>query len=111
MKRRTFLKGSALGSMVAFFASSNLNASLLKDKNLLNFKEIPASTEDKVIVPYGYKADILISWGDPLFSKASIYDEEKNIDKKAVENAKLTFGDNNDGMSFFPLSKDRATSY
>ncbi|MCV3442586.1 MULTISPECIES: PhoX family protein [unclassified Campylobacter] len=108
MKRRTFLKGSALGSMVAFFASSNLNASLLKDKDLLNFKEIPASTEDKVIVPDGYKADILISWGDPLFSKASIYDEEKNIDKKAVENAKLTFGDNNDGMSFFPLSKDRA---
>lgn len=108
MKRRTFLKGSALGSMVAFFASSNLNASLLKDKDLLNFKEIPASTEDKVIVPDDYKADILISWGDPLFSKASIYDEEKNIDKKAVENAKLTFGDNNDGMSFFPLSKDRA---
>ncbi|EAK0441199.1 PhoX family phosphatase [Campylobacter lari] len=108
MKRRTFLKGSALGSMVAFFASSNLNASLLKDKDLLNFKEIPASTEDKVIVPDGYKADILISWGDPLFSKASIYDEEKNINKKAVENAKLTFGDNNDGMSFFPLSKDRA---
>lgn len=108
MKRRTFLKGSALGSMVAFFASSNLNASLLKDKDLLNFKEIPASTEDKVIVPDGYKADILISWGDPLFNKASIYDEEKNIDKKAVENAKLTFGDNNDGMSFFPLSKDRA---
>ncbi|MCV3424750.1 PhoX family protein [Campylobacter sp. IFREMER_LSEM_CL1085] len=108
MKRRTFLKGSALGSMVAFFASSNLNASLLKDKDLLNFKEIPASTEDKVIVPDDYKADILISWGDPLFNKASIYDEEKNIDKKAVENAKLTFGDNNDGMSFFPLSKDRA---
>ncbi|EGK8088462.1 PhoX family phosphatase [Campylobacter sp. CNRCH_2014_2849] len=108
MKRRTFLKGSALGSMVAFFASSNLNASLLKDKDLINFKEIPASTEDKVIVPDGYKADILISWGDPLFSKASTYDEEKNIDKKAVENAKLTFGDNNDGMSFFPLSKDRA---
>ncbi|EPC9468738.1 PhoX family protein [Campylobacter lari] len=108
MKRRTFLKGSALSSMVAFFASSNLNASLLKDKDLLNFKEIPASTEDKVIVPDDYKADILISWGDPLFGKASIYDEEKNIDKKAVENAKLTFGDNNDGMSFFPLSKDRA---
>ncbi|MCV3386001.1 PhoX family phosphatase [Campylobacter lari] len=108
MKRRTFLKGPALGSMVAFFASSNLNASLLKDKDLLNFKEIPASAEDKVIVPDGYKADILISWGDPLFSKASVYDEEKNIDKKAVENAKLTFGDNNDGMSFFPLSKDRA---
>lgn len=108
MKRRTFLKGSALGSMVAFFASSNLNASLLKDKDLLNFKEVPSSTEDKVIVPDGYKAEILISWGDPLFKKASNYDEKKNIDKKAIENAKLVFGDNNDGMSFFPLMENKA---
>lgn len=108
MKRRTFLKGSALVSMVAFFASSNLNASLLKDKDLLNFKEVPASTEDKVIVPDGYKAEILISWGDPLFKKASNYDEKKNIDKKAIENAKLVFGDNNDGMSFFPLMENKA---
>ncbi|MBF7048245.1 PhoX family phosphatase [Campylobacter volucris] len=108
MKRRTFLKGSALGSMVAFFASSNLNANLLKDKDLLNFKEVPASIEDKVIVPDGYKAEILISWGDPLFKKASHYDEKKNIDKKAIENAKLVFGDNNDGMSFFPLMENKA---
>lgn len=28
MERRLFLKGSALGSMVAFFASSNLSAVL-----------------------------------------------------------------------------------
>lgn len=38
MERRLFLKGSALGSMVAFFASSNLSAAMLKDKDLLGFK-------------------------------------------------------------------------
>ncbi len=30
MERRLFLKGSALGSMVAFFASSNLSAAILR---------------------------------------------------------------------------------
>ncbi|PJP89348.1 PhoX family phosphatase [Campylobacter jejuni] len=107
MERRLFLKGSALGSMVAFFASSNLSAVILKDKDLLGFKAVSASTQDKVIVPQGYEAKVLISWGDPLFSKAKPYDENKIIDMNAVKNAHLVFGDDNDGMSFFPLSKNR----
>ncbi|WP_052779764.1 PhoX family protein [Campylobacter jejuni] len=107
MERRLFLKGSALGSMVAFFASSNLSAAMLKDKDLLGFKAVSASTQDKVIVPQGYEAKVLISWGDPLFSKAKPYDENKIIDMNAVKNAHLVFGDNDDGMSFFPLSKNR----
>ncbi len=107
MERRVFLKGSALGSMVAFFASSNLSATMLQGKDLLGFKAVSASTKDEVIVPDGYEAKVLISWGDPLFSKAKPYDENKNINTNAVNNARLVFGDNNDGMSFFPLSKDR----
>ncbi|HHF3564536.1 TPA: PhoX family phosphatase [Campylobacter jejuni] len=107
MERRLFLKGSALGSMVAFFASSNLSAVMLKDKDLLGFKAVSASTQDKVIVSQGYEAKVLISWGDPLFSKAKPYDESKIIDMNAVKNAHLVFGDNDDGMSFFPLSKNR----
>lgn len=107
MERRLFLKGSALGSMVAFFASSNLSAVMLKDKDLLGFKAVSASTQDKVIVPQGYEAKVLISWGDPLFSKAKPYDENKIIDMNAIKNAHLVFGDNDDGMSFFPLSKNR----
>ncbi|HEH3644501.1 TPA: hypothetical protein SGX88_001768, partial [Campylobacter jejuni] len=51
MQRRVFLKGSALGSMVAFFGGSNLSAVVLKDKELLGFKAVSASTKDEVIVP------------------------------------------------------------
>lgn len=40
MQRRVFLKGSALGSMVAFFGGSNLSAAVLKDKELLGFKAV-----------------------------------------------------------------------
>lgn len=80
---------------------------MLKDKDLLGFKAVSASTQDKVIVPQGYEAKALISWGVPLFSKAKPYDENKIIDINAVKNAHLVFGDNDD-VSFFPLSKNRA---
>lgn len=90
-------------SYVSFFLPSVLNAK----ENLLGFKAIPISTEDKIIVPDGYEAKPLISWGDPLFSKAKPFDESKTINAQAIANATLTFGDNNDGMSLFPLSKDR----
>ncbi|VEJ52572.1 TAT (twin-arginine translocation) pathway signal sequence domain protein [Campylobacter insulaenigrae] len=50
----------------------------------------------------------MISWGNKLFSKAKPYDENKLIDDEAVKNASFVFGDNNDGMSFFSLSKTRA---
>ncbi|MCR6572715.1 PhoX family protein [Campylobacter insulaenigrae] len=108
MQRRVFLKYSAFGSMLAFFTGPNLHANLLENKSLLGFKAIDASTEDNIVVPDGYEAKLLISWGDKLFSKAKPYDENKLIDDEAVKNASFVFGDNNDGMSFFSLSKTRA---
>lgn len=109
MTRRKFLQNSTMGSMLAFFAVSNLNAAVLGSrKSLLGFEEIGASSADEVIVPKGYESKILLSWGDPLFSKAYKYDESKKIDERAVENAKLCFGDNTDGMSFFELDSKRA---
>ena len=108
MKRRSFLRGACIGSMLSFLASSKLNAALSDSKKLLGFKAVKANTKDIVSVPEGYEARVLISWGDPLFKNASAYDEAKNIDAKAVENAALSFGDNTDGMSIFTLSKTRA---
>ncbi|WP_238386853.1 MULTISPECIES: PhoX family protein [unclassified Campylobacter] len=107
-ERRAFLRGAAVASMVSFFGGINLSASLLKDKELLGFKAIKSSTEDKVIVPQGYEAKVLITWGDALFSDALAFDESKNITQASVKNASRVFGDNTDGMSFFPLSKERA---
>lgn len=104
MNRRNFIKASAIGITYAnFFAPSFAFA---KNKDLLGFKAIPTSTSDNVIVPLGYEAKPLLSWGDPLFSKAKGFDESKNIDANAITNANFTFGDNTDGMSYFPLNKD-----
>lgn len=64
MTRRKFLQNSTMGSMLAFFAVSNLNAAVLGSrKSLLGFEEIGASSADEVTVPKGYESKILLSWG------------------------------------------------
>ncbi|MCI5969323.1 PhoX family protein [Helicobacter sp.] len=106
MQRRSFLKASSLAlSYVGFFGLSPLNA---KEQNLLGFKAIPISTEDSVIVPEGYEVKPLISFGDPLFSNATPFDESKTINQNSVLNAAKVFGDNTDGMSLFPIDENRA---
>ncbi|OSN08717.1 PhoX family protein [Lonsdalea iberica] len=69
---------------------------------LLGFEGIAASAADEVIVPPGYRAEVLISWGDPLVDGAAPFDP--NGRNSAAEQA-LQFGDNNDGMSFFPIDE------
>ena len=109
MNRRDFMKNSALGlGYVSFFAPSFVSATNAKNAPLLGFSGIASSTEDTIKVPKGYEAKPLISWGDKLFAKANAFDERKIIDKKAIVNANLTFGDNTDGMAYFALSENRA---
>lgn len=106
LSRRRFLAGSAAASAGAFLAVSPVAKAIAAKPTsaLLNFEPVPASTADQVIVPKGYRATPLISWGDPIFSQAPEFDETGKQDFRAQEQQ---FGDNTDGMSFFPLSADR----
>lgn len=106
MKRREVLKSFGVLSYATFFSPSFVYAK--DNKKLLNFKPVKASIKDEFIVPEGYIAKPLISFGDPLTSSATPYDENKIIDEKAILNANFVFGDNTDGMSLFELDKDRA---
>ncbi len=107
MSRRRFLQLSGAASTVGFFAASPISQAIAKTtsshSNLLNFEAIPISTADTVVVPDGYKADVLISWGDAVVKGAPEFAQSNNA--KAQE---MQFGDNNDGMSFFPISDQRA---
>ncbi|MFA0085499.1 PhoX family phosphatase [Vibrio sp. 10N.261.51.F12] len=105
--RRSFLKATGAAGTVGFFAASPVSSAIAdtmaKDSPLLGFDAIPISTSDSVKVAEGYQADVLISWGDPLFSNAPGF--KQSNDSKAQERQ---FGDNNDGMTFFLLSDERA---
>ena len=107
MSRRQFMAASGALGLGAFLAASPVNNAFaaMSKSQLMGFEAIPASTEDKVIVPKGYRAEPLISWGDPLFNNAPAFDPSGTASSYSQA---LQFGDNNDGMSLFPLSDNRA---
>ncbi|HDJ1442466.1 TPA: DUF839 domain-containing protein, partial [Serratia rubidaea] len=105
--RRKLLLGSAgavglagfLGGGIWSVSGEALAADLPANK-LLGFKGIAASTADDIAIAEGYQAEVLISWGEPLVDGAAAFDP--NGGNSAAEQEKQ-FGDNNDGMSFFPI--------
>jgi len=62
------------------------------------FDQIAANTQDAITLPQGYKMDVLVRWGDPLWSDAAEFDHETRGTPASQERA---FGDNNDGMDVF----------
>lgn len=107
LSRRRFLAGTAAVSASAFLSLNPITKAFAanNDSPLLNFEAVPASTVDAFIVPKGYKATPLLSWGDPIFPDAPEFDPSGKQDSKAQLRQ---FGDNTDGMSLFPISEDRA---
>ncbi len=106
LSRRSLLKGMGTSALGLFFAAHPLSKAIASANSaLLGFRAVPASTADNFVVPQGYVAKPLISWGDPILPGAPQFDPsgEQNSAAQARQ-----FGDNNDGMSLFPLSETRA---
>ncbi|WP_428036049.1 PhoX family protein [Amphritea sp.] len=106
LSRRRFLQGGAT-AMGLFLAANPLAEAIAATSNpqskLLGFTKVPASTADTFVVPEGYVAKPLISWGDPILKGAPAFDESGTQPASAQAGQ---FGDNTDGMTFFPLSDD-----
>ena len=106
LSRRRFLQTAAAGSSVAFFATSPIANAMARPpeaKPLLGFDAIPISTQDTVVVPAGYQAEPLIAWGDAIYPAAAPFSQ-----LNSAADQEKQFGDNNDGMTFLPLSRHRA---
>lgn len=98
--RRGFLKSTGALSGAAFLGgySANIFAQEGQSSELINFTAVPASTADEVIVPDGYTATVLLSFGDKIFPNAPEFKDDRSNSGEA--HAQL-FGENNDGMAFF----------
>jgi len=110
VSRRGFLKtGAAFGvsSFVVGCSTSetvaNLAAKATSGGPKMGFNAVAANTLDTITVPEGYTWETVISWGDPLFSNGVAFDHETRGTGASQE---LAYGDNNDGMTLFPLSDD-----
>ena len=98
--RRTFLKG-ALAVSVAGFSSSilNLGSAGGAEVDQIRFQPISLNQEDKVVVPPGYSAEVLLRWGDPIVAGAP----ESDFSNQSAAAQAMQFGYNCDFVHFFPL--------
>ncbi len=111
--RRRFVQGSASAGMLAAAGGLTLSglvntvqaapAALKKGLPGIGFESIPADTApvaDAVIVPPGYTAKVLVSWGDPIMPGGVAF--KADASNTADEQMKQ-YGMHTDGMHFFPF--------
>lgn len=105
ISRRGFLSSVlAFGSGAAVMGTgllSGTSAEAMAKGARFPFTPIDIQTDTTVHVPEGYTWDVLVRWGDPLFSDAAGYDV--NAGGGPVEGSDRVFGENTDGMETFTL--------
>ncbi|MCU1726510.1 PhoX family phosphatase [Pseudomonas sp. 7P_10.2_Bac1] len=109
LSRRGFIGAGALCGAALFLGGNLLSRSALAasvssaSSPLLGFTGISAATGDTLSLPPGYRASVLISWGQPLHAGGPAFDPSGNGSADAQQ---VQFGDNNDGMSLFAFPDD-----
>ncbi len=69
----------------------------------LRFAEIPTTDADTVVVPAGYRWQVLIPWGTGLFADSAPFREDAS---NSAADQRGQVGFNHDGMHFFPDSRN-----
>ena len=92
-----------LGGVLAFGSVTALSGLLAPtgakaSTSRFAFEQIPTSTADTVAVPEGYKVDVMMRWGDPMWSDVAEFDDAT---RGTAESQARAFGDNTDGMDVF----------
>ncbi len=108
--RRDFLKRSAMASAI-YAAGVPILSSFSRGAQA---QTVPTSaagiafqsvamlpTVDKIVVPEGYTAEVLIAWGDPVSNGASFKQDGSNSADEQLQQ----WGMHNDGMHFFPFER------
>jgi len=102
---RALTRRDVMGGVISFGLSSfllnstSLSAKTNNTKDLIGFTQVPANSNDTVTVPEDFEWQPIIKWGDPLWSDTADFDHKTLGTSKTQSRS---FGDNNDGMSFFP---------
>jgi secreted PhoX family phosphatase len=99
--RREVMRGTlgVAAATVLFGPTLGGAAKAVGTPDRFDFTEVEAGADETHHVAEGYRADILLRWGDPLFPDSPPFDPLK---QSAAAQLKQ-FGYNNDYIAFFPL--------
>jgi secreted PhoX family phosphatase len=107
--RRSFLGGGlataalTLGGVSALLEAVPASAKTPGRRPLLGFQGIEVSDADTVVVPRGYTAEVLISWGDPVSQGPKFKHDASN----SANDQARQWGMHNDGLVYFPIDGSR----
>lgn len=123
LSRRSVLEGGLGAGAVAFLGAKTAAAGVQDTVDpdleseaaalfgprdpMLGFTAVPTSDADTLVVPPGYTAEVLIPWGQPLFSNGPAW--KKDASNTAAEQEQQ-IGMHHDGMHYFPLLPDGKVS-
>ena len=102
LSRRTLIKGTAGGAAVLTLSTALpgfMRQTAAAQGAHLAFAPIQLSAEDRVTVPEGYTAAVLIRWGDPLVAGLPPFDPRN----QSAEQQTVRFGYNCDGIFYYAL--------
>jgi secreted PhoX family phosphatase len=108
LKRRSVLRGGALGAAAFFTGGTAFSATAEAQTLLGSWESIPTSYADKVVVPDGYTAQPFIPWGTPIVPSGPEFKQDAS-NTGAEQEQQLGMG--HDGIRYFPLrNRVRGTS-
>jgi secreted PhoX family phosphatase len=88
LRRRDVLAGGLSAAVVSIFGgllSSSAARASRPESSLLGFKPVPVAAEDRIVVPPGYRVQVLLPWGE------------------AIPGTMLQVGSHHDGLHYFPI--------
>lgn len=103
VKRRGFLIGGLATIATGIYGSALSGRAALAQSaapsGLLGFAPVPVSMEDTVVVPEGYKFQVLGAWGEPIAGDMPTFSPGGNTGEEQGKQ----IGQHHDGMHFFPI--------
>ena len=99
--RRGLLQGLTATVGGAALSSMGMPQSAEAAGSSLGFREIAHGLDHTHHVPRGYRTDIVVRWGDPIFAGAPAFDAKKQSPAAQARQ----FGYNNDFLAFMPLPR------
>lgn len=117
ISRRQVLSGGLTAAVAGMFGAASLAAAAgpkflppaAKGKPpfaldpLLRFEAIPVTRSDTATLPYGYKAQALIPWGEPITGNFPAFDP---VNGNTGRQQEQQVGSHHDGMHYFPMPHD-----
>ncbi|MGJ3263771.1 MAG: PhoX family protein [Salinarimonas sp.] len=101
LTRRGVLMGGLAAAVTGVFGASFAGSSAARAQSgspLLGFAPIATSETDTVVVPPGYRVQILAPWGEPIDPAGPAHSREATGEDQAVQ-----IGMHHDGIHFFPI--------